>query len=864
MSIADSIIETQIAELNLMYQQSFADLNDVAPSMFYDLSDIDKYTGGTIEFVAELAKAYGIAEHRLYQAIINGVSGIFYVFDDELQMVGWNQRFEEVLRRTTSSIRNTTILDHVSPTAWPELFGAISQIVAGKSHVSVDVPILVDGAPSVRYLLSGNLIPQGNHWYVFGCGLDLGEQEAAERKVERYAAFEHLLSRIAGDLMTISATHAKEGLIRAIEPIARFMKMDMFAICSFDFETQKVRVRASWQNDNLNITQSPIDNLPLNVFPFIRKKLEALDLFVLENLAELTDDMLPFRKMIEPTGIQSMVLVPMSVADKTIGFWALSSAAPRSIDTGDFLSLKTTGQLIANVLQRLDRDSSLKEREAELEATLAARGDGILVLDNSEKVILANRRFSDLFSLPGIPKKGTSAKTISVAIVSLLARKIPTLIFEANSQYEAMTGFEDTLSLSDGRYLKVRRNPFRREGTVSGQVWTFRDITAERNLELQLQQSQKLESIGRLASGIAHDFNNILFSITSICDVRLNKKSVTDRDRKDFGSIKKTAERAATLTRQLLAFSRRQVLSISTVSLNDVVNNMAEMLHRLIRENIIVNLFLNAENDIIRADSHQLEQVILNLVVNARDAMPNGGMLTLETDEFIIDDNSGVQLAALPPGEYVQLRVTDTGEGMDEEIVSRIFDPFFTTKPIGKGTGLGLAMIYGIIKQHGGHISAYSRPGEGTTFNIFLPRGSGELEEAEVRISKIPLERGKGETILLVEDERITRKTTSLMLRSQGYCVLEATNGREALTVMETRKVDLLLTDVIMPELGGIELFNVLHEKEPDLPVVFMSAFFEDNACIQDLLKAGHPFLQKPIHMQILLRALHSALANNG
>ncbi len=863
MSAANEVLEAHIAELNRTYQQNFAKRNETAPSMFHDFPDANKRAGGAVEFVAELAKARGVAEHRLYQSMLNGISGIFYVFDDELKMVGWNQRFEEVLGRTTSGIRNTTMADHIPHASWPELFSSIHQIVAGEAHVSVDVSFVVDGAPSVRYLLSGNLIPCGKHWYVFGCGLDLGKQETTERKVERFAAYEHLLSRIAADLMTISATRAEEGLIHAIEPIARFMKMDLFAICAFDFETQRVRVRVRWQNDNLNVAKGLVDNLSLDTFPRIRKKLEAFDLFVLENLDEFTDDLLPLRKMVEPIGIQAIVLVPMSLLERTIGFWALSCATPRSFEIEDLSSLKTTGQLIANVLQRLDRDSSLKEREAELEATLAARGDGILVLDDSEKVILANGRFSELFALPEIPKKGTSAQNISYAIVSLLSRKTPLPFFETNSQIEAATGgFEDTLSLSDGRYLEVRRHPFRRDGTVEGQVWTFRDVTVERNLELQLQQSQKLESIGRLASGIAHDFNNILFSITSICDVRLNKKTVTDRDRKDFGSIKKVAERAATLTRQLLAFSRRQVLSISTVSLNDVVNNMADMLHRLIRENITVNLLLNAQNDTIRADPHQLEQVILNLVVNARDAMPNGGTLTLETDELIIDDNGGVQPVALPPGEYIELRVTDTGEGMEPEIVTRIFDPFFTTKPIGKGTGLGLAMIYGIVKQHGGHLSAYSRSGEGTTFNVFLPRGSGELEKNEIRVSKIPLERGDGETILLAEDERITRMTTSLMLRSQGYCVLEAENGREALAVLEENKVDLLLTDVVMPELGGTELCTVLREKMPDLPVVFMSAFFEDTACIQELVKKGYSFLQKPIHMKILLGALRSALAN--
>jgi len=379
-----------------------------------------------------------------------------------------------------------------------------------------------------------------------------------------------------------------------------------------------------------------------------------------------------------------------------------------------------------------------------------------------------------------------------------------------------------------------------------------------RRLEQQLLQAQKLESIGRLVGGIAHDFNNLLTVIyghVDLIEIGLEDAPVA----KNLQHIREAAERAASLTRQLLTFARRQAIQPEVVNLNEVVLGIATLLRRLIREDIELSIVPSAEAALVKIDIGQMEQVLVNLAVNARDAMPHGGKLSIEVAPITLDEEYIHHLGILP-GEYVMLAVSDTGIGMDATIQEHVFEPFFTTKEPGKGTGLGLATCYGIVKQSGGHIGLYSEPGRGTTFKIYLPRIKETVTSASLP-EHAPFLPGGKETILLVEDDTLVRGSSVQALRMLGYTVLEAANGTEALRATQSSPypVELLITDMVMPQMSGRELAQKMRVFFPSLRVLFISGY-DDTAERLGWRGVGAFFLQKPFSPTTLARKVREVL----
>ncbi len=374
------------------------------------------------------------------------------------------------------------------------------------------------------------------------------------------------------------------------------------------------------------------------------------------------------------------------------------------------------------------------------------------------------------------------------------------------------------------------------------------DITEQKRLEEQFLQSQKVEAVGRLAGGVAHDFNNILTTITGSCELALRKLPPHDPLRKNAQEILKAADRAASLTRQLLAFSRKQTLQPRRIDLSSVVAETDKMLRRLIGEDIQLRTIGRPNAGSVKADPAQIELVLINLAVNARDAMPTGGQLTLSVDRAVVDDDCSPHPNGVPPGDYVLLSVTDTGTGMTDEVKAHIFEPFFTTKPHGQGTGLGLATCYGIVKQSGGHITVDSEYGKGTTFKIFLPRIDAAADRQPARPESLHLPTGT-ETILVTEDEPAVREFTVGMLRDLGYNVLEAADGLEARRVAEQcngHGIDLLFTDVVMPQMGGKQLADWMTEARPKTKILFTSGYMADAIVRHGVLEDRIAFLGKP------------------
>ncbi|BAI71850.1 two-component hybrid sensor and regulator [Azospirillum sp. B510] len=422
--------------------------------------------------------------------------------------------------------------------------------------------------------------------------------------------------------------------------------------------------------------------------------------------------------------------------------------------------------------------------------------------------------------------------------------------------------------LSGGReltaqlYARRLANPVRTDGRMEmgrgdgvGLILHFIDMTERKSLEAQFAQSQKMQAVGQLAGGVAHDFNNLLTAMIGFCDLLLLRHKPGDQSFSDIMQIKQNANRAANLVRQLLAFSRQQTLQPRVINVTDVLAELANLLRRLIGENIELKMIHGRELGLVKVDQNQLEQVIINLVVNARDAMAGGGKLTINTTNHVVSEPERREHETVPPGGYVSIDVIDTGCGIARENLQRIFEPFYTTKEVGSGTGLGLSTVYGIVRQTGGFVLVDSAVGEGTTFTILLPHHQGDLRPVDVAE---PRERrgsdltGSG-TILLVEDEDAVRVFSARALRNKGYQVLEAKNGEAALQQIEANgaSIDLLITDVVMPQMDGPTLARHVHELRPEMRVIFISGYAEDRLGEIDGVEVAH-FLPKPFSLKQL------------
>jgi signal transduction histidine kinase len=429
---------------------------------------------------------------------------------------------------------------------------------------------------------------------------------------------------------------------------------------------------------------------------------------------------------------------------------------------------------------------------------------------------------------------------------------------------EAIPSFDTVRRRRDGTLINmsVSISPIEtRDGETVGASKISRDITKVRKLEEQFRQAQKMEAMGRLAVGVAHDFNNLITVISGYSELLLNLLPPGIPAIELLKEIKNAGERAASLTHQLLVFSRKQMLELRVVDLNDVVASSENMLKRLVGEDVDMVTVLAPDLGRVKTDPGQMEQVLMNLVINAREAMPEGGKLTIETAKTVLDETYRRSHAEVKPGRYVMLAVSDTGSGMDDQTRSRIFEPFFTTKEEGKGTGLGLAMIDGFIKQSGGHIFVYSEPELGSSFKIYLPEVEDALSSASVppAIDKTP---HGDETILLVEDEPAVRSLARHVLQTYGYKVLEAARGDEAVQLAETHKgtIHLLVSDVVMPGTSGRRMADRIVALKPGIKVLFLSGYADDAVVRHGILTSGIAFLQKPFTPNALVRKVRNVL----
>ncbi|MBI4642474.1 MAG: PAS domain S-box protein [Deltaproteobacteria bacterium] len=582
---------------------------------------------------------------------------------------------------------------------------------------------------------------------------------------------------------------------------------------------------------------------------------EILDL----NIAALN----PRAKAASESGRLSRILAGEWIQEEITHLRKDGAAFPVEIHAG-LMELEDHKYILAfdrDISERKRGEEILRETHQTLQALIQAAPLAIHVMNPEGKIQMWNPAAERLFGWKEEEVLGRPLPTIPKDKVEEAKR-----LFKKVLTGESLHGLELQRCKKDGSLIDVSvftAPLYDAHGQITGFMSLNMDITESKRLKEQLLQSQKMEVVGRLAGGLAHDFNNLLTAITGYSELVLNFMDEDNPLRQDVAEIRKAGDRAASLTRQLLAFSRKQVLQPKVLDLNKTVESMGKMLKRLLPADIDLVISPDPNLGRVMADPGQIEQVIMNLAINARDAMPQGGRLSIETTNVDLEEFQARRLMEVASGPYVMLAVSDTGCGMDPETRSHIFEPFFTTKEIGKGTGLGLSMVYGIVKQSGGHISVRSQPGKGATFKIYLPRISGALEPAAPQIFQESTAKYRGqETILLVEDEAGVRQLVSTVLQRHGFTVLEASHGGDALDLSAKHQgpIHLVLTDMAMPGMGGQELAQRLKPLHPDLKILFLTGYAEHPDQLQDLPNQEIYYLEKPFEAHGLLQRVRELL----
>ncbi|MGE5114296.1 MAG: PAS domain S-box protein [Acidobacteriaceae bacterium] len=685
--------------------------------------------------------------------------------------------------------------------------------------------------------------------YVLGHAADVTEIKEAEGQLrEAEQRFRSLVQRNFEVVTVANAEGTIEDISPAVQHVLGYAPEQVIGSNVFDYvESSDLPLARSSFGTAL---EKPGDAVPIEV-----------------RLRKLDGEYIPFKVMatnlINTPGIEGVVITArdLSRRDLAADEFEQQKQEFEQRDRRRSVELAATNRILtAEIREREQTERALRKSQSLLQATLESTADGILVVDSEGKFVSHNRRFVEMWGLPDdVLERGSDEEALHLVLGQVkhpdeFLAKIKELY--RNPEQASY----DILAFKDGRVFERYSQPQQISGKTVGRVWSFRDVTQKMQLEDYLRQAQKMEAVGRLAGGVAHDFNNLLMVIMAHCkELNTEVTPAPDSVRRSADQIMAASVRAAALTKQLLAFSRRQVLSPTVLDVNLALADLSIMLRRLISEDIELQINPSESAAFVEADPAQLDQVIVNLVVNARDAMPKGGTLTVDARSIELPQVRTRGTASVPPGKYVVVTVADTGVGITQEMLPRIFEPFFTTKELGQGTGLGLSTTYGIVRQSHGQILVESEWGKGTRFEIYLPKV--EAPGASSLTSNTPIEVARGsETVLLVEDEDGIRILTKAFLEQQGYAVLVATNGPEALALTKnySEPIHLLLTDVIMPGMRGTELAARLKGERPGMRVLYVSGYPEEEITDPDAT-----FLQKPFLMEELGFMIRSLLDKN-
>ncbi len=682
------------------------------------------------------------------------------------------------------------------------------------------------------------------------------ERKQAEAEIQRRNRELSLLNRIIAASATSS--EPEEVLETACRELAQAFDLPVVTAAMLNQAKTASSVAAEFlaeeQPSHLGVALAVADD------PLFQYLLTYKAPLVVDN-AQTDPRLHPRRQELDERGIISVLILPLISQNQVIGSLELGRHEARTFSSEEIGLAWSVADQIAGALARTQLDEERRQLSAAIEQTaesviITATDSTILYVNPAFEKVSGYRRSEVIGRTPKIVNSGRQDNQFYQKLWSAIAAG---QVWQGRFVNKRKDG---RLYIEDAIITPVRN----KHGDIVNYVSVQRDVTRELQLEEQYRQNQKMEAVGRLAAGIAHDFNNLLTAINGFATLIQNELASTDPLQELVDKILHSGQRAAELVRQLLAFSRKQVVKPQVLNLNTVITNMDKMLQRIIGEHIELEMILTPDVWPVKADPAQLEQVIVNLAVNASDAMPEGGRLTIQTANVLI--GAGPDYVAdhldVQPGEYVLLWVKDTGIGMSEEIQRHIFEPFFTTKEVGKGSGLGLAAVFGIVKQSNGHIWVNSEPGQGTTFKIYLPRVTQATSDSFVFNMMATLPQQGMETILLVEDETIIRELAARVLRQQGYNVLEVVDGPEAVQLVKGygQRIDLLLTDVVMPQMHGKTLAEQLKTMCPGLKILFTSGYTHYSLTQRGVLNSDDMFIQKPFSPGELTGRVRQAIAD--
>lgn len=667
------------------------------------------------------------------------------------------------------------------------------------------------------------------------------EKLALQQKI----AYEQLLNDILSTFVNTEPTDLSDGIAFALEALGAFVSADRCYVWLLSEDTRSFHKVYQWCSE---FDDSPFEcgaSVALSEIPWLSHQIRAGRNVIVSSIDDLPSEAKRERETFLENKVEAILCVPLLKRGQVIGFiGAANTLGSRKWTASDVSLFRIIGRVFVNALERKRVSDALHASEMRFRGVTESMDQGVVLLNNAQEIEYANRTFSELTSYRIDEIVGQKASEI-------LSPSLLEEIQQLGSQGAERTEFEFVRLDGQTRWLEIGKSPFL-GGQEGGVVLTFRDNSKRKEMELELFHSQKMEAVGRLAGGVAHDFNNLLTAVLGYSGLLLSRMDDQDPHRRELLQIRKASEQAATLVEQLLTFSRKQITQARAVCLTNIVADTARMLKRLIGEDVVLSSHLCEDMPSIMADPGQLQQIILNLAINARDAMPDGGNLVIVTESVEIDQDEASRTVGLEPGAYSVLRMSDTGFGMDEYVKSHIFDPFFTTKELGKGTGLGLSTVYGIVQQSGGTILLDSKVGKGTCFSILFPCVAlePELIPAVTVVKEIS---SKGdETILLVEDDSSVRSMLKEVLDRGGYRVLEADDGKHALEI-STRledEIDLLVTDVVMPHMGGTEVAEEILVQRPDIEILIMSGYLHNASIPESVARRDYVFIPKPFSPQ--------------
>lgn len=775
---------------------------------------------------------------RLCRSLLDAVNDVVLIFEPaNSRVLAANKSACKVYGYTKKEIvgKHLQVLTH-------DTTNYLHVLRSGRTFERTD--ITKEGA-KVEFLVSLSSIDFWGRRAILSINRDIGDRKRIEAAI---SASEKRLQLLLHGISEIVALLDDKGFIRFISPqVQRVLKIstaDVTGQSVFDFIHPDDRERAA--AEFARTVSQPGEGVP----SVVRLKSHN-DLWV-------PFEVIASNQLMDPA-INGVIFTARDLRFHTEAEQAIrraSAGIDKQVEERTLELAKANAALRIENQERRYAQVQLEYSLSLLNATLESTADGILVISNSGYVSSCNQKCLDIWHIPRIAVAGLRSGDLLASVAPQL--EAPEEFLDDMENLRAKpdsVGFK-TLRLKDGRILERYSQPQRVDGEIIGRVWSFRDITQAARLEEELRQSQKMEAVGRLAGGVAHDFNNMLMIILGYANQLLADPELPRGDRGYCENLIEAGKRAATLTKQLLAFSRKHPIHPQVVDMNDAVTKMSKMLQPLLSANIQLIVNCRHGNLPIYVDSSQLELMIMNLVLNARDAMPHGGILSLTTSSEILPEDVSFPNT---PRQFVVLQISDTGIGMPQEIKQRIFEPFFSTKDTGKGTGMGLAMVYGIVERAGGHISVESEPNQGTTFRIYLPLSAKQVVELPIVTQALP-SRGEGK-LLLVEDEAGIRLMTRKYLESLGYTVLEAENASEALQVFrgQSHEIDLIVTDIIMPGMRGDDLVREVRSERPDVAAVFISGY-------ADVGNLGNEIsiLEKPFSFPELGRCVEDALATRN